>query len=78
MSTISKQELVKIRSMNDLRFAKAIYRQEARIHEQAFAMGVTSFKANFESALKITIQRNLQRLLFVGAMRLLQKYNKSK
>ncbi|MGM0551934.1 MAG: hypothetical protein ACQESW_12715 [Bacteroidota bacterium] len=73
MSTPSNNELVKIRSVNDLKFAKAIYRQEARIHEQAFSIGVSTFKANFEASLKITVQRAIQRLLYMGAVRLMQK-----
>jgi len=73
MSTSANNELVKIRSINDLKFAKAIYRQEARIHEQAFSLGVSAFKANFEASLKITLQRALQRLLYVGAARLMQR-----
>lgn len=64
---------IRIRSMQDIKLAKEVYRYEAKMHHQSFNAGVSRLRNSFRDTLENTLRIALQDALIFGIRKLASK-----
>ncbi len=64
---------IRIRSMQDIKLAKEVYRYESKVHNQAVNAGVFRLQSSFRDAMENTLRIALQNALIFGIKKLASK-----
>lgn len=64
---------IRIRSMQDIKLAKEVYRYESKVHNQAVNAGVFRLRNTFRDTMENTLQVALQNALIFGIKKLASK-----
>jgi len=61
---------IKIRSTRDIKYAREIYRYEARIQKQSISSGINQFRRDFRTALENTLRDATAKAMIFGIEKL--------
>ncbi len=61
---------IKIRSTRDIKYAREIYRYEAKIQKQSIASGIRQFRSDFRTALENTLRDAAAKAMIFGIEKL--------
>ena len=64
---------IRIRSMQDIKLAKEVYRYESKVHTQSLNAGVFRLRNSFRDAMENTVRIALQDALIFGIKKLARK-----
>jgi hypothetical protein len=64
---------IKIRSTRDIKYARELYRYEAKIQKQSISSGINQFRSDFRSALENTLRDAAAKAMIFGIRKLTGK-----
>jgi len=64
---------IRIRSMQDIKLAKEVYRYESKVHNQSVNAGVFRLRNSFRDTMENTLRIALQNALIFGIKKLASK-----
>jgi len=64
---------IRIRTMQDIKLAKEVYRYEAKVHNQTVNAGVLRLRHSFRDTMESTLRAALQSALIFGIKKLASK-----
>lgn len=67
------KKYIRIRSMQDIKLAKEVYRYEAKVHNQTVNAGVLRLRNSFRDTMENTFRIALQSALIFGIKKLASK-----
>lgn len=64
---------IRIKSTRDIKYAREIYRYEAKIHKHSIAAGISHFRSQFRTALENTLRDATAKAMIFGIEKLTGK-----
>lgn len=64
---------IRIRSMQDLKIAREVYKYESKISNQSVSVEISRFRSNFRTALENTLRDAAQKAIIFGLQKLAKK-----
>lgn len=70
---MKNMKYIRIRSMQDIKLAKEIYRYEAKVHDQALSAGLLRLRSSFRDTMENTLRVAFENALIFGIKKLASK-----